>query len=146
MPPGAHDERPVAVAPAERLTVLYDAKCRVCTRIAGRLAAMDRQHRLRLRPLQWAHRDEWDSVRRLRAERDLRLELHVIDESGAWASGGAAMLRALDRLPGLAPVAAVLRLPLLRRTVEPGYRWFAAHRARFAFLAGSFRNRSFGPP
>ncbi len=128
-----------------RLTVLYDARCRVCTRIAGRLAALDTERRLRLRPLQRAHVDEWASVRRLRAQRDLRLELHVIDGAGEWASGGEALLRTLERIPDVAPLAALLRLPLLRRGVEPGYRWFAAHRARFAFLAGSFRNRSFGP-
>ena len=127
-----------------RLTVLYDAKCRVCTRIAGRFAGLDRDHRLRLRPLQRAHEDAWPSVRRLREERDLRRQLHVVDETGEWAAGGEAMLRAVERLPALAPVAVLLRSPLGRPFVEPGYRWFAANRARFAFLAGSFRNRSLG--
>jgi len=127
-----------------RLTVLYDARCRVCTRIAARFAALDRGRRLRIRPLQWAHDDAWASVRRLRAERDLRSALHVVDERGAWAEGGEAMLLVLERLPALAPVAAALRLPLLRETVEPGYRWFAGNRARFAFMAGPFRNRSLG--
>ena len=129
-----------------RLTVLYDAKCRVCTRIAGRLAALDAEGRLRIRPLQWAQQDEWASVRALRAERDLRLALHVIAEDGEWAAGGEAMLRALERVPALAPIATLLRLPLLGRMVEPGYRWFADNRARLAFLAGSFRNRSLGSP
>ena len=133
-----------SAGPSGRLTVLYDARCRVCTRIAGRLAALDRQDRLRIRPLQWPHADEWPSVRSLRAERDLRLELHVVDEAGRWAAGGEAMLRAIERIPDLASLAALLRLPLLHRVVEPGYRWFAANRARFAFLAGSFRNRSLG--
>jgi predicted DCC family thiol-disulfide oxidoreductase YuxK len=122
-----------------RLTVLYDARCRVCTRIAGRLAGADSDRRLRLRPLQWAADDEWSSVRRLRAERDLRRALHVVDEGGDWADGGEAMLRTLERVSTLAPLARVLRWPLLATWVEPGYRWFAAHRARFAFLAGSFR-------
>ena len=127
-----------------RLTVLYDARCRVCTRIAGRFAGLDGDAQLRIRPLQWADRDEWESVRRLRADRDLRLELHVIDEDGEWAAGGEAMVRVLERLPALGPVAVVLRLPLVREAIEPGYRWFAGNRARFAFMAGSFRNRSFG--
>lgn len=121
-----------------RLTVLYDARCRVCTRIAGRLAGADTERRLRLRPLQRAHEDEWVSVRRLRARRDLRLALHVVDETGEWAAGGEAMLRALERVALFAPLARLLRLRLLVPLVEPGYRWFAAHRARFAFLAGSF--------
>ncbi len=47
------------VAAEGRLTVLYDARCRVCTRIAGRLAGADTEHRLRLRPLQRAADDEW---------------------------------------------------------------------------------------
>lgn len=121
-----------------RLTVLYDARCRVCTRIAGRLAGADRARRLRLRPLQLAHEDAWPSVRRLRAERDLRTALHVVDEEGRWASGGEAMLRAFECVPGFARLARILRLPVLDRLVEPGYRWFAANRARFAFMAGSF--------
>ena len=70
-----------------RLTVLYDARCRVCTRIAARFAALDRGRRLRIRPLQWAHDDEWASVRRLRAERDLRSALHVVDEIPRLPSG-----------------------------------------------------------
>jgi predicted DCC family thiol-disulfide oxidoreductase YuxK len=134
-----------AVAGADdRLTVLYDARCRVCTRIAARFAALDRGRRLRIRPLQWALDDEWASVRRLGAERDLRLALHVLDEEGTWAEGGQAMLLVLERLPALAPLASALRWPLLREMVEPGYRWFAGNRARFAFMAGSFRNRSLG--
>jgi predicted DCC family thiol-disulfide oxidoreductase YuxK len=128
----------VADAGPGRLTVLYDARCRVCTRIAGRLAGADRERVLRLRPLQTAHQDEWPSVRQLRATRDLRRELHVIDEAGQWAAGGEAMLRALERVTCFAPLARVLRLPLLAPLVEPGYRWFAANRARFAFMAGSF--------
>ena len=69
----------VAESGGGRLTVLYDERCRVCTRIAGRLAGADHDGRLRLRPLQQAHEDEWASVRRLRAERDLRSALHVVD-------------------------------------------------------------------
>ena len=42
------------------LTVLYDAHCRLCTRIAGRLAAMDRRDRLRFVPLQMAAHDRPD--------------------------------------------------------------------------------------
>lgn len=126
-------------AESGRLTVLYDARCRVCTRIAGRLAGADTEGRLRLRPLQRAHEDEWASVRRLRADRDLRTGLHVVDEAGEWAAGGEAMLRAIERVARLALLARILRLRPLAPLIEPGYRWFAAHRARFAFMAGSFR-------
>ena len=119
--------------------MLYDARCRVCTRIAGRLAGMDTEHRLRIRPLQRAIDDEWPSVRRLRSERDLRAALHVIDEDGQWAAGGEAMLRVLERVPLGAPLARLCRLPFIAAMVEPGYRRFADNRARFSWLAGSFR-------
>lgn len=121
-----------------RLTVLYDARCKVCTRIAGRLAGADRAGTLRLRPLQSAHEDEWASVRRLRAERDLRRTVHVVDGEGNWAQGAEAMLRACERVALFAPLARVLRLRPLRPLLEPGYRWFARNRARFGFMAGSF--------
>jgi predicted DCC family thiol-disulfide oxidoreductase YuxK len=133
--------RPVTGQPpgtAGRLTVLYDARCRVCTRIAGRLAGLDRDRRLRLVPLQQAATDR-PEVRRLRAERDLRQALHVIDEDGRWASGGEAVIRALEGVPSLRPLARLARLPIARSLVEPGYRLFAANRARFSWLAGSFR-------
>jgi predicted DCC family thiol-disulfide oxidoreductase YuxK len=123
----------------DRLTVLYDADCRVCTRIAARLAAADGGRRLRLRPLQGAASDDWPHVRQLASERDLRRALHVIDEAGGWAVGGEAMLRALDRVPSLQLLARLMRQPLVAWAVEPGYRWFARHRARFSWLAGSFR-------
>lgn len=122
-----------------RLTVLYDARCRVCTRIAGRLAGADVEGRLRLRPLQLALDDPVAEVRHLARERDLARSLHVIDEDGAWASGGEAMLRALERVPAGRRFVRLARLPLLRDLVEPGYRGFARERARFSWLAGSFR-------
>jgi predicted DCC family thiol-disulfide oxidoreductase YuxK len=122
-----------------RLTVLYDARCRICTRIAARLAGADLEHRLRLRPLQTAVHDEWPAVRRLAADHDLRAALHVIDESGNWATGGEAVLRALERVPRLTALARLGRLPIVAEAVEPGYRWLVGNRARFSWLAGSFR-------
>lgn len=121
-----------------RLTVLYDARCGVCTRIAARLARADTEGRLRLRPLQGAHDDPVAEVRQLAHQQDLVRALHVIDEHGAWAAGGEAMLRALDRVPAGRPFVRLARLPLVRDLVEPGYRAFARHRARFSWLAGSF--------
>ena len=126
-------------AGADRLTVLYDADCRVCTRIAARLAGADGGQRLRLRPLQGATSDDWPHVRQLASERDLRRSLHVIDETGGWADGGEAMLRAIERVPSLQLRARLARHPLVAWAVEPFYRWFARHRARFSWLAGSFR-------
>jgi predicted DCC family thiol-disulfide oxidoreductase YuxK len=77
-------------------------------------------------------------VQRLRQQRDLRRALHVVDTEGHWASGGEAVLWTMDQLPGLCVLARLARLPLVSRLVEPGYRLVADHRARFAWLAGSF--------
>ncbi|CAN5618618.1 hypothetical protein BH24CHL9_BH24CHL9_01890 [soil metagenome] len=122
------------------LTVLYDADCRVCTRVAGRLAGMDRLGRLRLVPLQGAAR-QGPPLDRLSTERDLSAALHVVDREGRWASGGEAMLRAWEELPSLRPLVRLARSPLVAPMVEPAYRLFAEHRGRFAWLAGSFSCR-----
>ena len=133
----ARRERPQAAV----LTVLYDADCRVCTRAAGRLAGLARDGRLRLVPLQDAAR-HGPPVDRMAAQRDLAASLHVVDADGRWASGGEAMLRAWEQLPALRPLARLARSPLAAPLVEPAYRAFAAHRGRFAWLAGSFRCRA----
>ena len=118
------------------LTVLYDAHCRLCTRIAARLAAMDQLDRLRFVPLQVAAHDR-PEVRALAASRDLSASLHVVDEDGRWVAGGEAMVRVWEQLPALRPLARFARLPVVRSLVEPAYRFVAEHRPWFGFLAGS---------
>jgi predicted DCC family thiol-disulfide oxidoreductase YuxK len=119
------------------LTVLYDAECRFCTRIAARLAGADRARRLRIVPLQLAPGASDPAVRALAAGQDLRRSLHVIDASGEWQHGGAAMLLAWDRIPAFTRLARIARLPFVGWAVEPMYDWVARHRGRFAWLAGS---------
>ena len=118
------------------LTVLYDAHCRFCSRVAARLAAMDQLDRLRFVPLQVAAHDR-PEVRALAASRDLSASLHVIDEDGRWVAGGEAMVRIWEQVPALRPLARFARLPVARSLVEPGYRFVARHRPWFSFLAGS---------
>jgi predicted DCC family thiol-disulfide oxidoreductase YuxK len=120
------------------LTVLYDAHCRLCTRIAARLASMDRHDRLRFVPLQSAP-DDRPEVRALATSRDLSATLHVVDEDGRWVAGGEAMVRVWEQVPALRPLARFARLPLVRSLVEPAYRFVAAHRPWFGFLAASSR-------
>jgi predicted DCC family thiol-disulfide oxidoreductase YuxK len=121
----------------DRLTVLYDAGCPVCRRIAGRLAGLDHGRRLRLVPLQRAAADR-PEVRHLAEGRDLRRSLHVVDAGGSWAAGGEAVLRTMEALPALRPVARLLRHWPLSRLVGPAYRCVARRRAGLAWLAGSF--------
>jgi predicted DCC family thiol-disulfide oxidoreductase YuxK len=117
--------------------VLYDAECRVCTRVAGRLAGLDRGRNLRLVPLQSAASDR-PEVARLAASRDLAVALHVVDARGRWAAGGQAVVRVCRRVPALRPLALLARLPILRDQVEPAYRFVAGHRSWFGWLAGGF--------
>ena len=88
-------------------------------------------------PLQLAGSDRAE-VRRLAQRRDLRRALHVVDENGAWASGGEAMLRAMERLPSMRRYARVMRLRPFAMAVAPAYRLIAGNRDRLAWLAGSF--------
>ena len=122
---------------ADRLTVLYDAECGFCRRIAGRLAGADVDGRLRLVPLQRAGADR-PEVQRVARRRDLSAALHVVDGEGDWAAGGEAMLRALERIGSLWCLVWLARLPIVSAMVEPAYRLVADNRARLSWLAGSF--------
>lgn len=143
-PPASRPDPGVVTGGVGRLTVLYDGRCRVCTRAAGRLAGMDGQRRLRLVPVQRAAQER-PELRLLAATRDLRAVLHVIDEDGQWASGGEAVLRTMEQVPRLRPLARLARLPGAASLVEPAYRLVARHRARFAWLAGDFRMAASAP-
>ena len=127
------------------LTVLYDAHCRFCTRVAARLARMDRERRLRFVPLQMAA-DDRPEVRELASARDLAASLHVVGEDGSWASGGEAMIRIWEQVPAMAGVARLARLPVVEGLVEPVYRFVAGHRPWFGWLAGSRRCCGEGSP
>ena len=128
---------PPAVGSRVALTVLYDAHCRLCTRIAARLAAMDRLDRLRFVPLQVAAHDR-PEVRGARGvSRPIGARSTSSTRTGAgspgarrWCGSGSSCRRC-DHSPGFA------RLPVVRSLVEPAYRFVAEHRPWFGFLAGS---------
>jgi predicted DCC family thiol-disulfide oxidoreductase YuxK len=119
------------------LTVLYDADCGWCSAVARRLRRLDRGSRLRFVPLQAAEESADVHVAILARRRDLAAALHVVDASGAWTSGGAAVLWILDSLPSLRPLARLARLPILGWLVEPAYRVVADHRGRLSGLLGA---------
>ena len=104
----------------------------------GRLAGMDVDRRLRLRPLQNASTDPDPAIAALSRQLDLRRALYAIDAGGSWRSGGEAVLWAAAQIPALRPLVAIVAGSPLRMMVEPGDRWFARRQARFASLAGSF--------
>ncbi len=113
-----------------RLTVLYDGECRFCTRTARTLHRLDSRRALRFVPLQQAR----ERIPGAPPRDVLEASIHVTDERGAWWTGGEAFLRIADQVPSLRPLASVGRLPIVRRAVEPGYRFVAANRDRLGRL------------
>jgi predicted DCC family thiol-disulfide oxidoreductase YuxK len=116
----------------DRLLVLYDADCGICTRTASSLRRLDRRDALELTPAQTVDHIEGASSLsdRLRA-----LQVRNID--GRWLSGGAAAVRIAEAVTVLRPAAFVARLPGFRRLVEPTYALVAANRHRISHLIGA---------
>jgi predicted DCC family thiol-disulfide oxidoreductase YuxK len=118
--------------PAAPLTVAYDAECALCRSAARRLGKLDTRGRLTLVPFQdLASRDEQGEVPR---SGELAGALHVFRADGSSVSGGKAVLEVASAIPRLRPIAALGRLPIVNRLVEPLYRLVARHRHRLSRL------------
>lgn len=115
----------------QRATVLYDEDCGFCRWSLDKVLAWDRRGRLRSAAIQGAE------GQRLLAEAgvppEARLDSwHLAEPSGALRSGGAAAPPLARRLPGGAPLAALLaRFP---RVTDRAYRAVAGNRDRLARL------------
>lgn len=117
------------VGPPERLIVLYDADCGVCTFTADRLRRWDRRGRLEILPLQAAVADPRPILRAVAAGHPLHDELHVLDPwTGAVRSGGSAVLEITARLPGGRIPAALGRIPPAAWAIGIGYGLVARNR------------------
>jgi predicted DCC family thiol-disulfide oxidoreductase YuxK len=123
--------RVLGVAGDDRLVVLYDRDCGICTATARALQRWDRRRRLGLLPLQEAAASDRPSI--VAAARDLPLSaaLHVVDEaSGAVMAGGDAALAIAAVLPGGFIVRPLAAIPPFRWVVGIGYGLVARHRRR----------------
>ena len=121
--------RPGRTSPSQRLLVLYDRDCGICTFVVARLRRWDRDHRLELLPLQAATADGRDLVRAVAASHPLHDELHVIDlATGLVRAGGAAVLEIAARLPGGRIPAALARVAPATWVVGLGYAVVAGNR------------------
>ena len=113
----------------ERLLVLFDGDCGICTATAARLDRWDRAGRLELLALQAAATDKRSIVRAVQASHPLHDELHVLDPtSGEVRSGGRAVLEIVERLPGGRIPAAVGRLAPFRWLIGLAYALVARNR------------------
>jgi len=121
-----------ATVPADRLAVLYDRDCRLCTATARRLRRWDREGRLDVVPLQSVTSAVSPEVARLAGGRSLSSALHVIDPaSGSVFSGGDGVLAIAGRLPGgSVPAAVIAAVPPARWAVTLGYDLVARNRHR----------------
>lgn len=117
-----------------RPIVLYDGACGLCRWFAWRLRRWDRSGRLRFVDLRSAEAD--DLLHDLNPQRR-RSSWHLVAGGGAVASGGRAVPRVLELVPGGAPLAAIAdRFPSL---TERAYRWVAEHRQGIGRLLGQDR-------
>jgi predicted DCC family thiol-disulfide oxidoreductase YuxK len=116
----------------DRLLVLYDADCGICTRTASLLRRLDRRDALDLTPAQAA-----DHIEGVPSLSDRLRALQVRNADGRWLSAGAAAVRIAEAVTVLRPAAFVARLPGFRRLVEPAYALFAANRHRISRSIGA---------
>ena len=109
-------------------TVLYDGNCRVCSRLAARLAHWDRLGELEILPsnspgvstrFSWISAEAYDR------------SLQVVGPGRRTLEGAAALEEIFSLLPRGRLFAWLLRVPLLRRVADRFYRWFARNRYRF---------------
>ena len=95
----------------DRLIVLFDGDCGICTLTVDHLRRWDRHGRLEFVALQAAVADPRPVIRSAAATHPLHDELHVLDpDSGVLRSGGSAFLEIAGRLPGGRLPAAMGRL------------------------------------
>jgi predicted DCC family thiol-disulfide oxidoreductase YuxK len=115
----------------DRLLVLYDGDCGICTRTARVLRRLDRRQSLRLVGAQAA--DDIAGVPRL----EERLTyLYVRDRRGRWTRAGAAAVQIAEAVPALRPLAVAARIPGAPAVIERIYSIVASNRHRISRALG----------
>lgn len=112
----------------DRLLLVFDGYCGVCTRFVGWLQARDRAGRVRVLPSQTPGLREQLGLSRADTDR----QAWAVAAGGRRYGGAAAINRVLGELGPWRFVAALYDVPGLRQGEEAAYRLFARHRGRFA--------------
>ena len=121
---------------ADRLVVLYDRDCGLCSASARALSRWDRDDHLNVVPLQDVA-SRVPRVASLVAGRRLECAIHVVDPVTARVTtGGAGVLAIARRLPGGAVAGLVAAIPPARWAVELAYGVVAANRHRIGRWMG----------
>ena len=114
--------------PGARLLLIYDGWCGVCTRTVDWVRAHDPDGRVAALPSQTPGLAERAGLSREQVDR----AAWAIDRAGRSYAGAAAINRTLAELHGWRWLARLYALRGIRHAEDRGYRWFAAHRGRFA--------------
>jgi predicted DCC family thiol-disulfide oxidoreductase YuxK len=126
----AGQELPVAPAfgdPDSAYTIIYDGDCKVCQRLARRLAKWDQRGCFEIVPSQQSGvraRFPWIPARAYLES------LQLVRSDGRTWQGAAAIERITSVLPRGRWFAWIFRIPLVRPIAERLYRWFARNRYR----------------
>ena len=113
----------------ERLLLIFDGHCGICTRFAEWVQRHDRAQRAQVLPNQTPGLLHACGLTRAEVDR----EAWVLDRVGRAYGGAAAINRTLRELDGpWAIIARAYAIPGLRHLEDAGYRWFARHRGRFS--------------
>jgi Uncharacterized protein conserved in bacteria len=117
----------------EKLCVIYDADCALCTGAVRQLAAVrGARAELRFVPLQaleagTAAGPDLPALTRLDPAA-LRAQLHVVQRDGAVFAGAEAVVRIMRELPGWRLLSWLYRVPGLNGAADAAYRYVARRR------------------
>jgi predicted DCC family thiol-disulfide oxidoreductase YuxK len=114
--------------PGARLLLIYDGRCGVCARAVDWVRARDPGGRVAVLPSQTPGLAERTGLSRAELDR----AAWAIDRAGCYYAGAAAINRAWAKLGRWRWLARLYALPGARQVEDWFYRWFAAHRGRFA--------------
>lgn len=111
----------------DRLVLLYDADCGLCTKTVEKLRKLTLKAELIIVPLQSA---DCSLLPPGVAHHELMAELHVTDSAGLVYRGADAVIRIIREIPALAWMTPIYRVPGLRVFAKQLYRYVARHRYR----------------
>jgi predicted DCC family thiol-disulfide oxidoreductase YuxK len=104
--------------------VLYDAECRICTGLAGRVRGLLAAQHLKVLPLQ----TPWVRERLALAEPELLAEMRLLKPDGTVFGGADALLEICRYYCLARPMYWLGKIPVVARLMHRGYRWVARNR------------------
>jgi predicted DCC family thiol-disulfide oxidoreductase YuxK len=123
-----------AIAMEKPFQLIFDGRCRVCSRMVDGIGRLDRRHRIEAHPYQDPDLERRFGLSRRQAEH----EVWLIGPDGRKYGGAEAVNRVLDVLGGVWRVIAKLyRVRGIRWLEDRLYHAFSSVRHRFGFLGST---------